>query len=265
MTAAAIVTDLHAAITGYVFKDALKLLQRRIEGAARLVLIIDDFEALAPVLQEFLVGAFVPALAEAGFSTALVVLSRDALDAMHPAWGQHCREYIRDAIALQPLDREDAYTLLRAAGVAEDRLDRLYAATQGYPFLLSLVAEESLHEGGNSALFLRKFHDRTTRWMNTREREWFERVCYLDRVDHDTLSRLFAPAEVARVQDWFEHEASIRDPHAPVFVVRALIREKCQRYLETRSPTRHAELLRAAQPAATAPPTPGPAPRPPGA
>jgi hypothetical protein len=47
---------------------------------------------------------------------------------------------------------------------------------------------------------------------------------------------------VRRIQDWFEREASVRDPSAEEFRVRPLIRDKVLRYLELRSPTRHREL-----------------------
>ena len=68
------------------------------------------------------------------------------------------------------------------------------------------------------------------------------RVCYLDRVNEDTLRPLFPNEDVRRVQDWFEKEPSIRDPSASFFRVRPLIRDKVVRYLEIRSPSRHREL-----------------------
>ena len=162
---------------------------------------------------------------------------------MHPAWSQHCRRYLVDQIRLAPFGREAALDLLDKAGVPEARREELYQATQGFPFLLALLVEELGEEGGGSALFLRRFFDRTTRWMAPREREWLTRVCYLDEVNLDTLSPLFPGEDVERIQDWFERESSIRDPTAPVFRVRPLIREKVLRYLELRSPSRHRELL----------------------
>ena len=43
--------------------------------------------------------------------------------------------------------------------------------------------EEAGDYGGDSVVFLTRFHDRVTRWMTDREREWFMRVCFLDRID----------------------------------------------------------------------------------
>ena len=83
--------------------------------------------------------------------------------------------------------------------------------------------------------------------MTPKEREWFASVCYLDTINEDTLRVLFSKEEVPLVQDWFEREASIRDPAAPSFRMRPLVREKALRYLETRSPSRHCEMLRKAK------------------
>src|SRR5262249_22954571 len=159
------------------------------------------------VLQDFLVGALVPRLATARFPTVLIVLGRDELEAMDPTWAQHCRRYLRESIRLAPFGRDVALELLARAGVPPERREGCFAATQGFPFLLSLMVEEVTAEGGDSALFLRRFYDRTTRWMTALEEQWFVRVCYLDVVNEDTLGRLFAPDEVPRVQDWFEREA----------------------------------------------------------
>jgi AAA ATPase domain len=247
VTADALLADLSAALRGSSKRDRLGLARPPVPGASRLLLIIDDFEALAPTLEEFLVGALVPQLAEAPFPVTMVLLGRDELDAMHPAWSQHCRQYIFDQIRLAPFGHEAALDLLAQASVPEARREELYQATQGFPFLLTLLIEELGAEGADSALFLRKFFDRTTRWMTEREREWFVRVCYLDSVNVDSLSPLFPGEDVERIQDWFEKEASIRDPAAPVFRVRPLIREKVQRYLELRSPSRHREMTERAR------------------
>lgn len=82
--------------------------------------------------------------------------------------------------------------------------------------------------------------------MTPRELEWFVRVCYLDRVNEDTLAPLFPGEDVRRIQDWFEREPSIRDPSASFFRVRPLIRDKVIRYQEVRAPSRHKELVRIA-------------------
>ncbi len=243
VTAESIVIDLQAALKG--LKGRRRLLNfalGRLDGVDKLLLVIDDYEALAPVLEEFLIGSLVPALAASGLTCVMLVLGRDELEVTHSGWAQQCRRWLTEPLRLQPFDEPTARALLREAGVPEARAQELYAATQGYPFLLSLVIEEAGAPGGGSALFLRRFFERTTRWMTPTEADWFVRVCYLERVNHDTLARLFPPEQVAAVQQWFEKEPSIRDPQAADFVVRPLIREKVLRYQAVRSPSQHAEL-----------------------
>ena len=101
----------------------------------------------------------------------LVVSGRDDLEATHPGWAQHAKRYLKEQIRLEPFDRASAFELLAAAGVPEERRERMFEASQGYPFLLELLIEEA-GVNGESALFLRRFFDRTTRWMTPTERYW---------------------------------------------------------------------------------------------
>jgi hypothetical protein len=242
VTADALVSDLSAALPGHSPEEA----QRRIPGLDRLLLVVDDYEALGATLSDFLISSLIPRLAEARFATMLIVAGRDDLEDTHPGWGQHCKRYLTDQIRLRPFDAETAELLMAAEGVAEGRRAAIYELTQGFPLLLSLAIEEASTDGA-SALFLKRFFDRTTRWMSREEREWFTRTCYLDEVNEDTLGLVFPEEDVGAVQDWFEGEASIRDPSAPIFRVRPLIREKVLSYIEVRSPKRHHELRSRAQ------------------
>ena len=213
----------------------------------RLLVWLDDYETLAPLLGDFLVGSLIPRLTSAPFPTLLVVGSRDDLEATHPGWGQHAKRWLREQIRLAPFDEETAFGLLAEAGIAEERWAPIYEATRGFPFLLTLAIEEATAPDAESALFAKKFFDRTSRWMTLKEREWFVAVCYLDVINEDTLRVLFPEEEVPLVQDWFEREASIRDPATASFRMRPLVREKTLRYLEMRSPSRHREMLRKAK------------------
>lgn len=244
VTAEALVGDLTAATVGWKRrkKDFWRITQAPIPGMGRVLLVLDDFEATGPLIEEFVVGALVPELARAPFPVLLLVLGRDDIEAMHPGWAQHCSKHLKERIRVEPFDQQTALALMEAAGIPAQHQPGLFEASQGFPFLLASLIEE-WQQGGGSALFLRRFVDRTTRWMSPRERGWFERVCYLPQVDLRTLSWLFPADEARRVQDWFEREASIRDPQAPVFAVRPLIREKLLRYQEVRDPDKHAATL----------------------
>ncbi|MDQ3583213.1 MAG: hypothetical protein M3495_17120 [Pseudomonadota bacterium] len=243
-----LMTDLGAAIGVPEGKDRFgKLTHGAIQGAKRLLLIFDDYEALGQTLAEFLIGALIPRLAGARFETLMIVLGRDDIESTHPGWAQHCRQYIKEQIRLAPFGLENAAQLLRVAGIPEARHAEVFQATQGFPFLLSLVIEEVGADSADSALFLRKFFDRTSRWMSPREQDWFVKICYLERIDEDTLATLFATDEIRRVQDWFEKESSIRDPTSDFFRVRPLIRDKVLRYQHVRAPTRHRDMLERAK------------------
>lgn len=237
-----LVTDLSAALTGYQKKDRFKLLHAPIPGLRKLLIVIDDFEVLAETLGDFLLGKFIPQLASANFTTLMIVIGRDDLESSHVGWAQHCRKYIRDELRIQPLSREAAILMLREAGVPDDRVNGIYESTQGFPFLLNLVIEENKSGNGETALFLRKFFDRTTRWMSEREKDWFGKTCYLDEVNEDTLKWLFPAEEVSRIQKWFEKDP-VRDPTSRSFRVRPLIRDKVLRYQEIRTPSLHKKML----------------------
>jgi len=218
-----------------------------IAGAYRLLVVLDDYETLAPLLGSFLLGSLLPRLALAPFPTLLVVGCRDDLEATHPGWGQHANRWLREKIHLASFDEQTAFGLMAEAGIARERWTSIYEITRGFPFLLTLAIEEATAHDAESALFVKKFFDRTTRWMTPKEQEWFAIVCYLDKIDEDTLRVFFPREEVPFVQDWFEREASIRDPASRSFQMRPLVREKALRYLETRSPSRHREMLRKAK------------------
>ncbi len=250
VTAAELRTDLAAALVGYETKDSQRATHGRIVGVDRLLLVIDDYEAVHSLLGDFLIGALVPALADAPFKTVLVIVGRDDLETTHPGWAQHCRRYLREQIRLAPFDEPAAHALFAASGIPQERWAPLFEATQGYPFLISLAVEEALQNADESVVFLRRFYERTTRWMSERERDWFIRICYLDRIDEDSLAKMFPAEKTAKIQDWFEREPSVRDPSAPYFRVRPMVREKMLRYLEVRAPSRHRELTALA---ATAP------------
>ena len=246
VTANAIVGDLNVALAGWVPEGSSSRPLRPIPGFDRLLLVVDDYEAVGPTLSDFLISSLIPRLAEAHFATMVVVAGRDDLEDTHPGWGQHCGRFFTEQIRLQPFDAETAAQLMAAEGVAEDRRAAIYELTQGFPLLLSLAIEEASADGA-SALFLKRFFDRTTRWMSGEERDWFVATCYLDEVNEDTLRLVLPDEDVGAVQDWFEGEASIRDPSAPIFRVRPLIREKVLGYIAVRSPERHRELSARAQ------------------
>lgn len=254
VTANAVVGDLNGALQVQPAGRSIRGTRTPISGLDRLLLVIDDYEALGTTLGDFLISSLIPRLAESSFPTMMIIAGRDDLEATNPGWGHHCKRYLTEQIRLQPFDSETAEQMMAAKGVAEGRRAAIYELTQGFPLLLSLAIEEASTDGA-SALFLKSFFDRTTRWMTSEEREWFTRTCYLNEVNEDTLRLVFPEDDIRAVQNWFEAEASIRDPSASTFRVRPLIREKVLSYIEIRSPQRHRELRDRAQAGGATPPS----------
>ena len=247
-TADALCGDLAAILVGYRKRDTLKLTEARVEGLSRLLVVLDDFEATVPVLGDFVLGSLLPRLASAPYPSLVLIACRDDLEATHPGFGQHAKRWLAEQMTLTSFNRQQAGGLLTECGIPADRHDAIYASTQGFPFLLSLIIDEAGAPDAESALFAKKYFARTTRWMSERECSWFTALCYLDVVNEDTIPSVIDGDSPQQIQRWFEREASIRDPLAPVFTVRPLIREKALRYLSTRAPSAHRSMVERARP-----------------
>ena len=242
LTADVLIRDLKNALDGWDRSNWWKLTHPAIPGVHRVLVVLDDYEANNDALGDFLVGSLIPRLAHAPFGVTLVICCRDDLASTHPGWAQHVQKRLKEDIRLKPFDKKTALELMAEFGVPIEKREEIFRATEGFPFLLTLAIEEATSSEGQSALFAKKFYERTTRWMTEVQKNWFMRVCYLDHVDEDTLALFFSPDEVAEVQNWFESEASIRDPDSPKFCVRPFIRHRTLQYLEMRSPSQHHKM-----------------------
>lgn len=250
--AAAYLADLEEALaTTSTFAQAIRL-KHPLEGSYRFLLIIDDFEFLSPILSQFLTGSLIPALSKARFPSLLLIVGRDSPDVTHPSWQQHCSSFVKESIKLASFSKEETFGLLKVSKIRPDRWDEIYLLSMGMPFLLTHFIEEA-EDGGESALSLKTFFDRTTRWMSEQEHGWFRVACYLSKINVDILSAFFPAEEARRIQRWFESEASIREPRTVEFTVRPLIRDKVLRYFEIRSPSEYRAMTAKAAAAVAAP------------
>ncbi len=246
------------AVSDALLHDLSRLLSgpKKLDGIDRLLLVIDDYEFLMRHLVEFLVGHFLPGLRDAAFPTVAVVIGRDKLVATHPYWNKELAGAIVERLPLKVLDLADFVELCRLQGVTDPAVrDMIWRDTSGFPYLIQLwleELEEARAEGsdGPSALMLRSFYERTTRFMSDEQRGWLDRLLFLDDVNKRTLRTFFDdPATIDRVQEWFEAEPSIRDPGAQTFRVREQLRQRLKEYLRRKDPDRADEL--AAKAAAT--------------
>jgi hypothetical protein len=252
--------DLHGVTADHLSEDLSKCvgprktrkrLGIRISGHefSRLLVVLDDFEVLGPVLSDFVFGSFVPRLENADFETVLIVVGRDDLQASNPDWAYRYQRYFRGQIRLAPFSRDQALEFLRAHQITGQDAEEIFKYTEGFPFLLKLICEERGVTGDKDAFeqgaadVPRQFFDRTTRWMSSREIDWFTKIVYLDKVNADTLGWFFSADAVETILRWFEREGAVRDPRARVFRVRGVIREKVLQYLSTRQPTKHQQML----------------------
>ena len=241
-------SDLSAILAGYRGQDWFKATHSKISGIDRLLLILDDYEMLQEGLGEFLVEHLLPALRSADFQSVVMILGRDQLESTHPGWDQHLKPNLLRRIELAPLARPEMDELVESYGVAaHDEKERAWRDTQGYPFYVQLWIEE-MASGGRSAVMLKRFHDRTTRWMNDREKEWLQHTLFIDEVNIRTLrSMLGADQAAVEAFKWFEHEGSVRDTTGSVFRVREYLRSRLIDYLRASDPDQCEQLQRKGQ------------------
>ena len=145
----------------------------------RFMLVLDDYESLEPVLGTFLLDELLPRLRDAAFETTLLVVGRDRVRdsggdrGVGTSWKQHYESnLVHPDIELKHLTKDESASLIRSrlgADIDESVVQRIIRDTEGYPYLLDSEIEDSL-SGGGTALSLRNFVDRTTRWMTAEQR-----------------------------------------------------------------------------------------------
>ena len=233
----ALVSDLSAILKRYRTADLLKASHSKVRGIDRLLLILDDYEVLQDPLGEFLVGYLLSALRSANFQSVVIILCRDQLKATHPSWDMNFKPNLLIPIELKPFSEQEMDQLVESYGVtAKEEKERAWGDTQGYPYFVQLWIEEMM-SGGRSAVMLKRFHDRTTRWMNDRQKRWLQYTLFLDEVNRRTLEGLLGNKEEAdEAFRWFERDGSVRDTSGSVFRVREYLRSRLVDYLRISDP-----------------------------
>jgi hypothetical protein len=179
--------DLSAVVRDVNTEDKKRWNRQKNYEFSKLLLVLDDFEVIGPTLSDFIFGALVPRLEVARFPTVILVIGRDNLQASNPDWFMRYRQYVRNQIRLLPFSKEQALEFLTSVGIVGEEAERVYSYSEGFPFLLSLIAEGKAvgdrdgSEGDDSfgADLPRQFYDRTTRWMTGQQKEWLDVVVYL--------------------------------------------------------------------------------------
>lgn len=245
--------DLRNILVGCEKKNPLKLSNGKVTGVDRLLLIIDDYEKTQREVGDFLVGYLLGQLKRADFESTLIVLGRDDIRNTHVGWDQHFSGNLLKAIRLTPLNREEMDLLVDSMGnFSEEEKDRAWDDTSGYPFLVNLWADEA-ENGGRTATSLKRFYDRTTRWMSEEEKKWLGYAIYMEDVNLSKFQYVLKNEEEGRrAWKWFESEGSVRDTRSPKFKVNQYLRSRLIEYLELTDPRGTEALKEVAQMAANA-------------
>jgi hypothetical protein len=240
--ASGLVSDLAAILSAYRREDRTKPMPSKVPGLDRLLLVLDDYESLDATLTTFLADHLVPRLSRASFESLVVVLGRDRLSDTHAVWKQRHELRFAGELRLAPWTREEAETFVRAQGITHEMaIARILDDTAGYPYLLAGEVAAEL-DGGGTALGLKNFYERTTRWMTPAQKEWLVPLAFLDEVNEETIARMLPDEDAARVLAWFKGEASVRSPSASHWEVLPILRSRICAYCKMDSPRRYREL-----------------------
>ncbi|MCA9717193.1 MAG: AAA family ATPase [Myxococcales bacterium] len=222
----ALVADLEALLSG-----------ARAESS-RLLLILDDFEWIDAGMGEFLHAVLVPRLGAAMFRSVVLLVSRDRIQNVRGGIWQQSEtgaDLAARSLALRPLTHDDVLEYCAGLGLSREVGEHVALESQGYPWLVEMVAEEA-STAGLPATAYQNFFTRTTRFMSDEQVTWFKAVAFLDIINEDTIPRVLPEADATRVYQWFINEPSIRDSDAPHYVVWPFIRYRILRLQWLRSP-----------------------------
>lgn len=229
--------DLNTIFNGYERSGIFQPSQPKLKDVDNLLLIIDDYETTKQALEEFLISHLLEKLKTADFNTVVLILGRDDIKNTHPGWDQHFDYNLEKSIKLLPFSESELNKLLIMNNVIETtEIDRAWRETQGYPFLVQLWLEE-FENGGRSAPLLKRFYERTTRWMNEEQKKWLSYAIFMAEVNRNTFQAALGDLnEGDRAWQWFENEGSVRDTRGLPYRVNEYIRSRIDDYLKITDP-----------------------------
>lgn len=100
--------DLAAILSGYRREDWKRYLPLKVEGLDRCVMIFDDYETLAPTLDDFLRRELLPRLRKTAFQSIMIILGRDSIRDVDFAWDQYFGKDIVLDVRLAPFSEEES-------------------------------------------------------------------------------------------------------------------------------------------------------------
>lgn len=214
----------------------LKPSPEKINGLDNLILIIDDYESMQDHYNSFLLDSFIDNLLNSKFNTKIVILGRDKLSNTNTSWDQKFKKYITKEIHLDRFTEAESKEYLNQRNITnENDIDRIINETKNIPYLLSLECDFR-NDKGFSALNLSLFFDRTTKWMNSKQKDWIIPLSFLNKINIPNIKKLLPNEDSKEVFNWFEKESSIRDPNSKEWSVLPFISGKIKDYIENKDP-----------------------------
>lgn len=215
--------------------DKSKPSPSKIKGIDRLLVVIDDYEALQPLISDFLTKYLLRELNRAGFPTMVVILGRDSLSATSEDWDQYFNTNMFEPMVLKNLSRDEVFDLAEEFGISEpEQKNKIWTDTEGYPYYIQLWREET-QSGGLSSVKLKQFYNRTTRWMTETQKKWLESIVFLEGIDAHTIG-LMGHDNPNDIKNWFQDEGSIRDPNANPFKFRSFVKSRILEHIKNSDP-----------------------------
>lgn len=230
-----LILDWQSMLHGFEVSDPQKyarFAQTTVDGYHKLLMVVDDFETTGIILKDFLLGSLLPRLKSRPFPIKLIILGRDDLEATDIRFRQHFDPEIVAEERLDVFTHSEATKLLSDAGYEAAKVEEILDKTGCYPYLISFYLDNKREEI-NSALSLKKFYERTTKWMTNEQRDWFNEIVFLFEVNENTLRIAFPERDGKTrrtIMSWFENEASVRDPKSEKFCVNPLIKSRVISY-----------------------------------
>lgn len=232
--------DISALLDGYANEDWWRPRGRKVKNCDSLVFIVDDYEKVELIAGDFFPIHFLPQLKDSPFNSVVIISGRDDVTLTNVAWEQHLnRNFVKPSIDVGPLQYSQVEEIAKSAFVDPKGL---WNDTEGYPFYINLWIDAQ-RKGGDSAVILKKFHERTTRWMTEKQKSWLEYCLFIDNINIDSLKKMIEPnSDALEIFNWFEKEASIRSTTSSSYTVRNFLRKKLIEYMKVKEPSR-VELL----------------------
>ena len=242
--------DLACILQGWIKSDKKRfgrLLPKKCKEFNKLFLYIDDFESFQNNTGvSFFFEKLLPRLeARASFQTVLLLSTRDEIS-VDSRWAHKYGQMLdSNKVVVGALSKEDTEKLVRARGGSSSRIDEIYRESDGNPLYIELYLKE-LQMANISAHHAKQFYDRITQWMDEQEKEWFNRICYLEVVNIETIPQVFNDVDMdaRRIFHWFQNEGSVRDTRSSKFQVRPFVRDRVLRYLKIVAPSDHEKRSR---------------------